>query len=146
MTDIAINFDMENGLFDALLLGNDLQKDDGLETAIYISLFTNARANDDDLTPNQERGGWWGDAFSPVKDDKIGSRLWLLHPGKLNNEIAKKARDYALEALNWLIADGVAKQIEIEFERQPPSTVAIKVILTKPEGIIHKFDYIWKAV
>lgn len=144
MTDIAINFDTENGLFDALLLGNDLQIDEGLATAIYISLFTDARANTDDQVPNQERGGWWGDAFAATEGDKIGSRLWLLRPGKLNNEIAKRARDFALESLNWLIADGVAKELEIEFERQGHSTVAIKVILTKPEGIIHKFDYIWK--
>lgn len=66
----------------------DLQGDDGLMTAVIISLFTDARAHDDDPLPDErvgvssDRRGWWGDCLPDAQGEQtlesIGSRLWLL--------------------------------------------------------------------
>ena len=78
--DICLHFDQENGLFDALLSGPlaDLQGDDGLMTAVIISLFTDARAHDDDPLPDErvgvssDRRGWWETACPMPR----ASRRW----------------------------------------------------------------------
>ena len=69
MIDIALTFDPATFEFDLALAGagdaRDLQGDDGLLTAVIISLFTDARAHDDDPLPDERVGvtsdkrGWW---------------------------------------------------------------------------------------
>ena len=52
-----------------------LAEDDGLQTAVVLSLFLDARARPDDGAEGHRRG-WVGVAFTP--EDRVGSRLWLL--------------------------------------------------------------------
>jgi phage gp46-like protein len=101
--------------------GQDLEHDSGLETAVLISLFTNRRADDDDVLPDQESTeiqGWWGDLASPeIEGDQIGSKLWLLGREKTTEDILARTKLYVEEALQWLIDDGVAAKIEVETDR-----------------------------
>ena len=87
MPDLSLAFNSERGVFDLVLSPGespDLQGDDGLLTALLISLFTDRRAHDDDPLPDERVGvpsdmrGWWGDYFETERPDPIGSRLWLL--------------------------------------------------------------------
>lgn len=76
MTDIALHWDAVLNCADIALKNGALDTDDGLRTAILISLFTDARALDDDVLPAPEdRRGWWGDAIPEIEGDIIGSRL-----------------------------------------------------------------------
>jgi phage gp46-like protein len=102
-------------LFDWAIEGPSLEADDGLETAVIISLFTDRRANADDVLPDggDDRRGWWGDGWPDVDRDKIGSRLWLLSREKDMRQVVNRAREYARESLQWLIDDGVARQVEV---------------------------------
>ena len=99
--------------FDWAIKDQDLAGDDGLETAIILSLFTDRRALEDDPLPDgsDDRRGWWADAY--VGQDHIGSRLWLLEREKDTREVVNRARDYAEEALQWLVEDGIALGIEV---------------------------------
>lgn len=45
--------------------------------------------------------------------DRIGSRLWLLGREKQLAEVVRRAKDYAEEALAWLIDDGVARRVSV---------------------------------
>ena len=83
-----------------------------LTRAVTISLFTWRRANPDDDLPGDLRMGWWGDSFPSVPNDRIGSRLWLLSRAKLTAETVTRAREYAEEALRWLVEDGIAARVE----------------------------------
>ena len=98
--------------FDWVIKDHDLASDDGLKTAIILSLFTDRRALEDDPLPDgsDDRRGWWADAFA---GDQIGSRIWLLEREKDTREVVNRARDYAEEALQWLIEDGIAQRIEV---------------------------------
>lgn len=129
------------------MAGADLATDDGLFTACIVSLFTDARARDDDPLPaGEDRKGWWGDALPQVAGDRIGSRLWLLRREKLLASVVARAKDYALEALQWLVADGIAEKVEVEAEAQRPQTLAIAVFITRPGGPGRKrFDFTWEA-
>lgn len=147
MTDIALRWNNDLQCADIVLAGADLQVEDGLETAIIISLFTDRRANADDAVPDgsTDRRGWWGDAAARTAGDMIGSRLWLLERGKLTAETLRLVKDYAEEALAWMVTDQVAKAVEITVERRAQDQVALLVQITKPDGNTGQFSYLWKA-
>jgi len=102
-----------------------------LVRAVIISLFTWRRANPDDPLPADARMGWWGDSFAPVALDRIGSRLWLLSRAKLTSDVPAKAKEYAQEALQWLVDDKVVSRIEVQAERQGLSQLALGAALYK---------------
>lgn len=86
-----------------------------LHRALLISLFSDRRAEVDDELPfdDGDRRGWWADAFNAFP---IGSRLWLLTRAKVTNETANTARDYIVEALDWMIQVGLATSIDVTVE------------------------------
>lgn len=105
-----------------------------LARAVIISLFTWRRANPDDSLPNNQRMGWWGDSFPPVENDRIGSRLWLLSRAKVVPETRARAKEYADEALRWLVEDGVAARAEVSAERYGRDGIALNTILYRKDG------------
>lgn len=109
----------------------DLETEDGLETAVYISLFSDARAGNDDILPNPDSnaGGWWGDA---LENFSLGSKLWLLARSKTSPEVTKKARFYCYEALKWLIEEGVAQTINITVTRSGLTALIYEIEIIKP--------------
>jgi len=131
----------------------DLESDRGLETAVIISLFTDRRANEDDALPdsnNLDRRGWWGDLTSNIENDQIGSRLWLLEREKTTPNVVIRAKQYAEEALQWLIDEGVAMKVEVEAERQgtPGNDIlALKVLIHRKYGNkqAEEFSYQWSV-
>lgn len=121
-----------------------------LVRAVVVSLFTWRRANPDDDLPSGPdhlgRMGWWGDSFAAVPNDRIGSRLWLLSRAKLLPDTAARAKEYAQEALQWLVDDGVAARVEVQAERQGQSTLAIGVRIYKSDGTVPfdvRFTDVW---
>lgn len=114
MQDVAFRWDAELTLADWRLTGGgNLEMTSALETAVMMSLFTDARAlPGDKLLPGEtDRRGWWGDL---VDAQPIGSRLWLLRRAKRLPETLKLARDYVSEALRWLVTDQIAAKVEVE--------------------------------
>ena len=128
-----------------VLLG--LASDEPLVRAVIISLFTWRRALPDDPLPGDQRMGWWGDSFSPVVGDRIGSRLWLLSREKLTAQTIERAREYSSEALAWLVEDGVASRVEVEAERQGLSTIALACRIYRAAGgapVDLRFSNVWE--
>lgn len=144
MTDLALTWIAPIGA-DLLLDGPDLATDEGLYTACLISLFSDRLARADDALPDgdDDRRGWWGDTFNDIEGDLIGSRLWLLERSKRLPEILVQAKEYAEEALAWLIADKVAAGVAVETEWLGQDGLAIGVVITRPDGSAGRFDYVW---
>ncbi len=147
MTDILTTWNLQNG--DWSLAKPGLAEDDGLRTAIIISLFTDRRANDDDVLPDTtgDKRGWFGDNFASNDGDQIGSRLWLLSREKQLSNALLKAREYCSEALQWMIADGVAKSVEVASEILRDGVLAVYITISKPTGSAQqfKFETQWNA-
>ncbi|WCT72046.1 phage GP46 family protein [Sphingomonas naphthae] len=146
MTDIALTWRDALMEADIALDGARLATDDGLLTAILISLFTDAPARPDDVLPAEgARGGWWGDAVPAQAGDVIGSRLWLLSRAKRLADVAVVARGYAEEALKWLLDDGVVAAIAVE-TAAAGDVLAIGVTVTRPAGGgRQRYDFTWSA-
>lgn len=120
---------------------------DDLLRSVIISLFTWRRANKDDITEGQKMG-WWGDAFAPAQNDKIGSRLWLLARSKLTNDTANRAREYAQEALQWMIDDGVVLRIDVVADRYSATGLEMSLMIYRNDGSVLpvRFDNLWGAL
>jgi phage gp46-like protein len=134
-----------------LLQDIDNDKAHPLVRAVLISLFTWRRANADDTLPDPKgfRMGWWGDSYPVLANDRIGSRLWLLARAKLTPTTVQRAQDYAEEALQWLIDDGVAARIAVRAERQGLSTLALQCTLFAADGTANavlRFDNLWSLL
>lgn len=149
MTDIALTWDAADGAADFALSAGDLLSDDGLETAVLLSLFTDRRAEDGDVLPDGEtdRRGWWADAF-PVEDgDHFGSRLWQLARSKRTPETLRRAEEYAREALAWLLEDKVAGRVDVTAEALAGDILGLGVTIYRPTSDVaqYKFNYTWDA-
>ncbi|MDF7670232.1 phage GP46 family protein [Orbaceae bacterium ESL0721] len=85
---------------------------DELVTNILISLFTDARANGDDILPDEshDRRGWWGDSFNMRK---VGSKLWLLGREKQMASVLKLAQEYAESALQWMVGERLIQSVTV---------------------------------
>lgn len=129
--------------------GLGLQIDEGLETAVIISLFTDRRALDDDLLPDhhQDKRGWWGDSFAELNQDLIGSRLWLLGREKQLATVLVRAKEYAEESLKWLIDDQVAEQVTVVASNPREGVLALLVKIYRPEHPVaqYQFNAFWSA-
>lgn len=113
---------------------SDLQGDTGLLTAIIISLFTDRRANADDPLPDErvgvlsDRRGWWGDhILEEDAQDPIGSRLWLLSREKEMEVVLVRARQYAEEAVTWLVRDRHVRAVKANAHHVGPGHLGISV-------------------
>lgn len=147
MSDIRTVWRVFDG--DWRVLGPRLEEDDGLETAVIHSLFTDARAlpNDELPDPKGDRRGWWGDNFPSVPGDRYGSRLWLLSREKQLDAVLPRAKAYAQEALQWLIADGIARSVTVvaEIVRDGVLGLAIEIRRANEPVAQYRFDLFWKG-
>lgn len=135
-------------LMDFALDGFLLAEDDGLVTAVIISLFTDRQANPDDTLPNgKHRRGWWGDDFAATPGDKIGSRLWLNESAKQLGSVLIKDKSYAQEALQWLLDDGVASRVEVAASNPKSGVRALTIAISRPGKPVarYQFERFWKA-
>ena len=149
MADIRTIFiDYEKGA-DWLLQRPGLAGDDGLDTAVILSLFTDARAREDDDTPApDDLRGWWGDAFAARSGDRFGSRLWLLGRRKQLPSVLAEAKGYAEEALAWLIEDGIASRVEVDAFIPRDGILGLGVAITRPDGqpVRYRFEALWASL
>jgi phage gp46-like protein len=131
--DVRMTFDEGIGYGDLTVVNRDLERDPGLETAIIVSLFSNQRATENDALPDADgsREGWWGDEVSP---SPVGSKLWLIGRDKMQmDNLIPLAEQYAQEALQWMIDDGVASEIEVTASRAGTDTLRLDVEVKRPQ-------------
>jgi phage gp46-like protein len=152
LADIALTWSNTTSDADMSLIDDDLASDRGLITAMLLSLFTDRRAETDDVPPSgdpNDRRGWWADQFAEVEGDKIGSRLWLLDRAKLSNENKLRAREYVLEAWQWMLDDKVAASIPITVTRMDaPAGIMIAGELLRPgrDPVSFRFAHCWDHI
>ncbi len=116
----------------------DLLCDRTLRTAVLLSLFTDERI--------EGERGWWGDEFLENADDRYGSKLWRFERAKRLPDTPVEARQYALDALKWLLSDGVAGKVDVVAEASRES-LSLAVSVEKPDGAeaTFRFQHVWDA-
>lgn len=134
MGDVALIWGIGRG--DILIKDGDLAVDNGLTSAILISLFSDARDDSQSLSLNNR--GFWAEN----ENDKYGSLLWLFYREKIVPATVEKVKQYALQALAWLKEDGIASDIDVNVYRKTTSGLFMEISVFR--GSSKKYDYIWK--
>lgn len=165
MTDIAsfITQDPKTGAsyIDWLMNGPDLLSEEGLATAVLISLFTDRLADADDTIPGAaptaskgpaDRRGWWGDTpADPTQaagpSALTGSRFWLRAGWPASDKTARQIELDAHEALQWMVDENVAQSIDVTAWWSARDVISLRVSIAqrgargKPE--LFEYDYVW---
>lgn len=113
------------------VLDGDLVEE-SIELLVTASLYTWRRARDDDKVPEgKTRMGWFA-------DPDLGSRLWLL-----DGSDPVKAKEYAEEALAWLITDGIASAVTVAVVRNGAARLDFEIEVTRPRAPAARVRYGW---
>lgn len=117
-----------------------------LAQAGLISLLSWRRAEADDPIPVEgERMGWWADGLADG-GDRIGSRLWLLARTAATESAATAARQYALEALQWMLADGLAARVDCTAELVGQAIgLTVEIWRDDGSGVTLRFADLWSS-
>jgi phage gp46-like protein len=114
---------------------------------VIISLFSDARAADDDELPNPagDRRGSWADTYSAIPGDVTGSKLWLLARSKSTSDVLAKAQQYAQAALAWLVEDGIASSVSATASFPQKGWFSISVTINRPAAPARgPYDFVWQ--
>lgn len=144
MADIRIVWNQATGHGDWSVVGDDLDTSDPLQTAVLLSLFTDARAPDSLEIYSQDRRGWWGTTYL---GREIGSLLWTLYRAIKSDGTAvlRRAESYASTALQWLIDDGIAASVSVTAAWYAQTNLGLYVVITQPSGVT-KYSFVWNTV
>ena len=115
-----------------------------LESAVLISLFTDALADpEDQLPPGQanDRRGWWADSY---ETDPIGSKLWQVFWRQTTQDTLNWARDTVQKALQWMLDDNVASDLAIDLQFLGKGRMGMGIVITEPSGQRTAFSYAWQ--
>ncbi len=123
-----------NGLWDIEFENGDIKYTNGLETTVFISLLTDARAAADQAFAPEKRRGWLGNVASPVDGRDLGGLLWLVDQARLNQDTLNSAIDYANKALNWLVEDGLVIEIKVTGRIIPTKYIELNITLVSKTG------------
>lgn len=129
-----------------------------IENAVLISLFTDRRAaSTDQLTDGEtDLRGCWMDATlddlpSGQADQGLGSLLWLLAREKTVPSVLSRAKQYAEQALAWMVEDKIAESVTVTAGRlgTPGNDwLALSIEITRPfaPAISYRYDYNWRQL
>lgn len=138
IVDNCIQLQLENG---------DLKVEQGLETAVIISVFSDQRVTNEELPPGIEfKRGWWADLFPEVEGDRIGSKQWILNRSTNTLETVAQLENLVRESLQWMLDDGVASAIEVSaaIDENNPELKTLAIEITRPSGgETDRFGIIW---
>ena len=133
--------------FDITFRAGDFLPEQGLETAVLISLFTDRRVENEELPPfESEARGWWGDLFSGIEGDETGSKLWLLNREVITQDAINRAQEYAEQSLQWLVDDGIAESVNVEASVFGREGYLLDITIKKPntnEASNYRYQVTW---
>lgn len=117
-----------------------------LETAVLLSLFTDARAEMEELKPDTDLRGWWAEQFFD-EADVWGSKIWLLETRKATTAALLDAQSWAEASLHWMIIDGIARKVEVEtwWLEGRQGYMGILVNLYKPDSTAPQYIGPWEV-
>ncbi len=148
--DIAILWDNVTQIGDVKYSESDLVIEDGLTSSVILSLFCDDRATDDsEITNLYGKRGWWGNLLSANEGvTGLGSNLWLISRKKVTQETLNLTEQYATDALQWMVDDGVIANVEVSAtnSREIMTSILnldIKLFFEDQETIVIKFPDLW---
>ena len=123
------------GVYDVQLdaLG-DVATEDSFDTGIFVSLFTDKRAEPSQIARPEDRRGWIGNERTP--GFQVGSYLWLFEQSRLTRDVANSIEDASEGALRWMIDDGYAVSVRGAMSLFGSERGSLTLSIIKPDGTV----------
>jgi len=127
-----------NGYLDLVVGEHDFESVDGLETTVAMLLFTDARASNTEVQDPAKRRGWVGNIF---RETDLGSLIWLISQVRNTQEIRNKLKSYAENALQTLIDNGFASNIEVVVVKDGSRGAKMSIDIQVNNADTQKFNF-----
>lgn len=112
---------------------------DPLRHLVWSSLYSDAQLSATEQPELLQRGGWWPGV-------QYGSTLHAqdIRRGVLTARTLATIQDAAKQALQWLVADGVAQSVDVDVRRDE-GRASVAVVLTGPSTstVGARYTYLW---
>ena len=141
---------------DLCVAGGGFAVEQGLDTAIFMSLFFDARADDDDAenpTGDKTFGdvdarGWWGTELLRAAgllgpDEEYGSHLWRFRRAKLTPRTLEGLVRACDEALVWLVSSGIASKVDVSIRVVVQGRADLLIVVHRNVGAPVQFSFVW---
>ncbi len=102
-----------------------------IEGWVATQLFSRGLALCDENPLGKRSGGWWADSFRS-DNFKSGSTLWMLRWKSVSNQTLIDAKTIALDALQPLIAWGIASNIIVTPTYVTRQVMQLKIVVQGP--------------
>jgi phage gp46-like protein len=122
--DVRVEHSPDGGLI-TFVAGQPIM-DQGLSTAVYLSLWT--------------APGWWGNAVAGEYED-MGSDCEALELRPLTNKTRLDYEESARKALAWMVFSKVAKSVTVEAVISNINVLSVAIAIEEPDGIISNLKY-----
>lgn len=144
MQDILIRANSD-GLYDFVIEGNEFASAGGFETAIPVSLFTDARAPAALVSEPRYRRGWIGNLMTAATMRQLGSILWVLDQSRITQERLNIARLAAQDAFQWMVDDGAALNVFVDVTQTASTGFIISIQITDTSNVVSRYQTLWRA-
>ena len=111
-----------------------LLNDDSLDNAILTCLFWDGRADSSQVSQPQNRKGWHLNELRETNDE-VGSLLWLLRQRRRTQTTLNDAVDYAQNALQRLVSNGIINNVAVTAEFTSEA-LQLNIRLTKTNNVV----------
>lgn len=141
-----IELALDNGAFDIVIANGDFANEPGFDTNIWVSLFTDARADVSQVIVPENRRGWLGNTVAEVPERQLGGYLWLAEQRRLNQDTLNEVVDYIRKSLEWLVEDNIVLKITVSGAIVPRTGIAATVTITALDGVTSDhYIEIWRV-
>jgi len=114
MTQDIKLFQDGNNNWDISFENGDFSLTQGLDTSIYMSIFCEKRASNNEVSNSILRRGHFTNEFSRVENFEVGSKLWLyIEQARNTEQNTFLIEDSLKDGLRWLIDQNIVKDINI---------------------------------
>lgn len=110
-----------------------LDRSHWIEGWIIGQLLTRGEVSCEEHVLRKRDGGWWADSFrKPAGQFRSGSKLWSLQWSFVTNEALIMAKQFANQALQYLLAWGIASTLKIDTSYVSRNVMRLQVKVIGP--------------
>ena len=131
------NFDL------AIAENGDFRTVENLNTAIDLSILTDARADESEVINPLRRRGWFGNVLSEVEGHEQGCKIWLVEQAKFTPDILSIIEDYAKQGLDWIERDEIGKIKSVVCEKVSETRARLSIQLEAQGEVYSRYYDLW---
>jgi len=118
-----------NGDWDIDFANGDFELTDGLDSAVYMSVFCEKRASSSQVSEPNLRRGHFTNEFSKIEGYQIGSLFWLYTQQAKNTDSNLRLLEGAVsDGLAWMIEDDIFSKVKVKATKSI-STIKLEIEL-----------------